>query len=407
MVGCWTSRSPSSMSAVVRTMRSLRVTRLSSSQLMVAASVPTPPSPAPAGVGVREAVALTESMVAAGALPCAVMGVSDALGTIAIHAVPGRDDRRVAPDSVFFLASVTKPIVATAIMQLVDEGRLDLHVPIARYVPGYGGGDRDRITAWHLLTHTSGLPDVGLEHLTRGRPSFRTQLTRVMGEVPTFEPGSRYAYASNSFYLLAAAIATLTGMAFPVALRTRVLAPLGMVDTSFDPRPQRSRTQQVHGVRVDNFITRELMVRFLASATLPGGGLFGPTEDLLRFGRAMLPQQAGPLRGARILSQWAIDEMTREQTAGILEHLDDGTTRHPEYGLGWHRATATETGEVSVSGVRLPTSTRAFTHAGASGTRLWVDPERGLVFVLLSNQWGGSSVPAMEILAAVYRGWPG
>ena len=262
------------------------------------------------------------------------------------------------------------------------------------------------ITAWHLLTHTSGLPDVGLEHLTRGRPSFRIQLARVMGEEPTFEPGSRYAYASNSFYLLAAALATVTGMAFPVALRHRVLAPLGMVDTSFDPRPQRSRTQQVHGVRVDNFITRELMVRFLASATLPGGGLFGPAEDLLRFGRAMLSQDTGRPAGPRILSQAAIDEMTREQTTGIVEHLDDGSTHAPEYGLGWHRATPLEMGGVSVSGVRLPTSDRVFTHAGASGTRLWVDPDRGLVFVLLSNQWGGSSVPALEILAAVYRGWP-
>ena len=320
--------------------------------------------------------------------------------------MPGPADRRVAPDSVFFLASVTKPIVATAIMQLVDEGRLDLHAPIARYVPGYGGGQRDLITAWHLLTHTSGLPDVGLEHLTRGRPSFQVQLARVMAEEPTFAPGSRYAYASNSFYLLAAAIATLTGMAFPVALRSRVLAPLGMIDTSFDPRPQRSRTQQVHGVRVDNLITRELMVRFLASATLPGGGLFGPTEDLLRFGRALLPRSAGDAAGPRILSQAAIDAMTREQTAGILEHLDDGTTRAPEYGLGWHRATALETGGVVVSGVRLPASARVFTHAGASGTRLWVDPDRRLVFVLLSNQWGGSSVPALEILAGVYSGWP-
>jgi len=374
-------------------------------------AAPTLTTPDPARADLREAMALTGSIVADGVLPCAVLGVADASGTIAIHAVPGPADRKVAADSVFFLASLTKPIVATAVMQLVDEGRLDLHVPIARYVPGYAGGFRDRVTAWHVLTHTSGIPDVGLEHIARGRPSYQTMLDRVRSETPGFEPGSRYSYASNSWYLLGAAISTLTGMPFPEALRRRVLAPVGMVDTAFDPRPTRSRTQQVHGVRVDNFLAREFMVRFLASATLPGGGLFGPTEDLLRFGRALLPRRAADTDAIRLLSRSAIDEMTREQTVGIAETLEDGTTREPRYALGWHTPgpNVGDAGDplvVSVHGVRLPASIRSFTHAGASGTRLWVDPDRGLVFVLLSNQWTGSSVPAIEILSAVYRGWP-
>ena len=386
----------------MRAMRSFLVTRLSSGQQMVAASDPPHTPPGRTHPDLREAMALTTSLVADGVLPCAVMGVSDAVGTLTIHAVPGPTDRRVATDSVFFLASVTKPIVATAVMQLVDEGRLDLHAPISRYVPTYNGGPRDRVTAWHVLTHTSGIPDIGLENLTRGRPSFAKQLRTVLGEMPTFEPGSRYSYASNSFYLLAAALATLTGLPFPDALRQRVLAPLGMVDTSFDPRPQRSRVQQVHGVRVDNIVTRELMVRFLASATLPGGGLFGPAEDLLRFGRSLLPRDAGG-DGVRLLSQSAIDEMTREQTGGVLEHRDDGSVRRPDYGLGWHTlghdvAPTGRPAEFEVHGVRLPASRRSFTHAGASGTRLWVDPDRRLVFVLLSNQWGGDAAPALEIL---------
>jgi CubicO group peptidase (beta-lactamase class C family) len=377
---------------------------------MVAASNLSHVPPVRAHPDLGEAVGLTASLVADGVLPCAVMGVSDAVGTLTIHAVPGPTDRRVAADSVFFLASVTKPIVATAVMQLVDEGRLDLHASISRYVPAYSGGVRNRVTAWNVLTHTSGIPDIGLENLTRGRPTFAKQLRTVLGEMPTFEPGSRYSYASNSFYLLAAALTALTGLSFPDALRQRVLGPLGMVDTSFDPRPHRPRVQQVHGVRVDNFVTRELMVRFLASATLPGGGLFGPAEDLLRFGRSLLPRSAGG-DSVRLLSQGAIDEMTREQTGGILEHLADGSVRRPDYGLGWHtlgrdRAPAGAQAEFQVHGVRLPASPRSFTHAGASGTRLWVDPDRGMVFVLLSNQWGGDAAPALEILARVYRGWP-
>ena len=222
------------------------------------------------------------------------MGVSDALGTLAIHAVPGPADRRVAADSVFFLASVTKPIVATAVMQLVDEGRLDLHAPISRYVPEYSGGLRDRVTAWHVLTHTSGIPDIGLEHLTRGRPSFAKQLRTVLRRDAHVR--ARQPLLVRVQLVLPAGGGPrrrLTGLPFPEALRRRVLAPLGMVDTSFDPRPQRPRVQQVHGVRVDNFVTRELMVRFLASATLPGGGLFGPAEDLLRFGRSRAAARRG------------------------------------------------------------------------------------------------------------------
>ena len=164
-------------------------------------------------------------------------------------------------------------------------------------------------------------------------------------------------------------------------------------------------------MRVDNFVAREFMVRFLASATLPGGGLFGPAEDMLRFGRSMLPRDSVGSGGVRILSQAAIDEMTREQTGGIPEFLEDGTVRSADYALGWHTpganlARSGEAHEVEVHGVRVPASARSFTHAGASGTRLWVDPDRGLVFVLLSNQWTGTSSAAIDVLAAVYRGWP-
>lgn len=197
----------------------------------------------------------------AGVIPCAVIGVSDAWGTLHLQALGGRTDRP-AVDTRFFLASVTKPIVATAVMQLVDESRLDLQAPLVRVLPELGGHPwRERITAWHVLTHTAGLGDVPPDVLRRQRPGYRRMLEKVVGEEPAWEPGSRFRYCSDSFYLLAEAIARLTGMRFPMALRRRLLDPLGMETTTFDMRAERSRTLPVHGIPMRNVVMRQLTDR--------------------------------------------------------------------------------------------------------------------------------------------------
>jgi CubicO group peptidase (beta-lactamase class C family) len=353
-----------------------------------------------------EAIRLTDAYVADGTMPSAVLGVSDAQGTRLLHVAHGPRDRRVSTDSVFFLASVTKPIVATAVMQLEDEGRLDLHRPINNLVPAFRGGLRDLVTPWHVLTHTSGIPDLDLDRLRRSRPSYRSLLARVVASEPTFEPGTRFAYASDGFYLLAEAMRVLTGMGFGQALRTRVLDPLGMRDTRFDVRPLMARAVDVHGVPMANPIIRRLIIRFLAAATLPGGGLFGTAEDLLRFGRALLPRGEAHPEQPRVVSETAIALMTREQTQGIMELEEDGTAREACQALGWRKPRPSPMGGVTLAGVALPASTAPFTHGGISGTRLWVDPERGLVVVVLSNQWAMSQEPIARVLAAVYEGWP-
>jgi len=349
---------------------------------------------------------LAELLVADGTLPSVVLGISDATSTHVIHAVRGPRDRPVASDSLFFLASVTKPIVATATLQLVDEGRLDLHRPVGEWLPRFRGGLRDRVTPWHVLTHTSGMPDLPLDELHRRRPGYATLVDQVMASAPTFEPGTRYAYASDSFYLLAELLRAHTGMRFDEALRARLLAPLAMDDTRFDVRPVLSRVVDVHGIGRANPVTRRVITRFLAAATLPGGGLFGTAEDLLRFGRALLPRTVADPGSPRILSQGAIALMTREQTAGIPELLEDGTSREPHYALGWHTPRPDAAGRATLAGVPMPGSTAAFTHGGIAGTRLWVDPERGLVVVVLSNRWAMDQEPIARVVAAVYEGWP-
>ena len=342
----------------------------------------------------------------AGVIPCAVIGVSDAWGTLHLQALSGPADKP-AVDSRFFLASVTKPIVATAVMQLVDESRLDIHEPLVHLLPELAGvAWREQITAWHVLTHTAGLEDVPQDVLRKQRPGYKKMLARVVAGIPAWEPGTRFRYCSDSFYLLAEAIVRLTGMSFPVALRRRLLEPLGMDGTAFDVRPERALAMPVKGIPMGNIVVRELILRFLASAALPGGGLFGTAEDLLRFGRAVLPRRGQ--EGPRILTQARIDEMLREQTSGVPELLEDGTERDPHYALGWRKRSLLSSGAGGAAlapELVIPASPGTVTHGGASGTRLWVDPERDLVFVFLSNIWYGDDAPANSVLRRVYTAW--
>jgi len=192
----------------------------------------------------------------AGVIPCAVIGVSDAWGTLHLQALAGPTDKPTV-DTRFFLASVTKPIVATAAMQLVDESRLDLHEPLVGLLPELRGDPRrERIAAWHVLTHTAGLADVPPDVLRKQRPSYAKMLAKVLAETPEWDPGSRFRYCSDSFYLVAEAIARLTGMSFADALRRRLLEPLGMDGATFDVRSERSRTLAVHGIAMGNVVVR-------------------------------------------------------------------------------------------------------------------------------------------------------
>jgi CubicO group peptidase (beta-lactamase class C family) len=350
-----------------------------------------------------------------------VVAVGDAQGPLLIETVPGPRTKRLRPESIFFLASLTKPIVATAAMGLVDAGLVELQAPIATYVPAFRGPGKDRVTLWHVLTHTSGIRDIHTDVLRSQRPSAARILETVCTAPLDFEPGTRYEYCSSSFALVAEIIARTDDSPFPEALRRRVFAPAGMVDTSFDPRHDRSRIVPVEGVPLRNVLVRELVLRYLARAAMAGGGLWGTAADLLRFGQALLPGVVA--KGQGLLSPQAVDEMTREQTAGILEISPDGVTRDPRYGLGWGKPridggipsvvgggapapdamTADAADRLAVAGTEVPSSPRAFTHGGASGARLWIDPDRDLVFVFLTNLWGAGDGPMFDVLAGVYE----
>jgi CubicO group peptidase (beta-lactamase class C family) len=344
--------------------------------------------------GLDEARELAAAYVRDGVLPSLVFGVADAAGIQGVVAVGGKR-APVRPDAVYFLASVTKAIVATAVMRYVDEGRWGLHTPLARYLPDFVGSAREEVTAWHVLTHTSGLPDVPVEELRRQRPSYAGLSRQVRAHTPRWTPGSRYEYSSSAWLLLSDTMAVLSGMPFARALEQRLTGPLGMVDTSFDPRYARGRIVSVNGAGPRDRIIDEVLVRFLARATLPGGGLFGTVSDLLRLGMALLPSvvaAADERRPARVLTRSAIEAMARLQTAGIPHIAEDGTRTQVAQAIGWRKP-----------GPGWPQRAAVITHGGISGPRLWVDGESDLVVALLTNLWHAPDEPAIAILEAIYR----
>ena len=144
-------------------------------------------------------------------MPCARVRRDRRRRSLGCEFVAGTGGALETPRSVFFLASITKAIVATAVMRYVDEGRLDLHAPLSRYLPELAGSAPRGVSAWHVLTHTSGLPDMPIDSLRRERPTYgRTLRVRAASSARRPSRAPRYAYNSVAFILLAEAMARLS-----------------------------------------------------------------------------------------------------------------------------------------------------------------------------------------------------
>ncbi len=340
---------------------------------------------------------LAASQVADGTVPFVVLAVGSAAGLVRADAFAGPTAPRVTVDSVCLLASITKPIVATAILRLVADGRVALTDGIERYVPAFATPGKPQVTIWHLLTHTSGVPDLDLRALLSEGPSREELIRRSAAAALRFAPGTRYEYVSSTFDLLGEVIVRVTGEEPEAHVRRVILEPLGMPDTTFDPWDRlRDRVAPLAVSEVPGGdgpwepmpLTEDERRRFSALA-LAGAGLFSTVADLVRFGRAML--RGGELDGSRVLPPGYVGLMTREQTVGGLGAVADPSLDE-HYGLGW-----------GTPDLRTwPASPSAFGHGGATLTRLWVDPGHDLVFVYLSGIWDHARRPIDVVQQAVY-----
>ena len=341
---------------------------------------------------------LARSQVERGVAPFVILGVAGADGVTRLEAVSSPDAPRVGSDAVCLLASITKPIVATAVLQQVEAGRVELAGHVGAWAPELVNPDWAPVTPWHLLSHTSGIDDVDLEDIMRGGGGRADLLDRVSQAGQVTRPGTTYHYASVPYDLLAEAVARRTGEPFETLLRRTLLDPLGMSSTTFDPRPDPALAPRMAPIVVGGLeghpIERDpALVGAYTDLHLCGGGLWSSAGDLLRFGRAML--RGGELDGVRVLSPAMIALMTREITAPIGSPGGIGWTPDPlaadHYALGW--------GTPRADTIASP---RAFGHGGVSGTRLWIDPAYDLVYVYLTAWWGYPTAPIDAVQSAIY-----
>ena len=280
------------------------------------------------------------------------------------------DPEEMTLDTVFDLASLTKPVAtASSIMVLVDRGMVGLDEPAARYVPEFARAGKGAITLRHLLTHVSGLPvETPLRDFEQGREA---ALERIYDLAPRAAPGQQFVYSDVGFLVLEEIVKRVSGQDLATFAVSNVFRPLGMSQTLFLPGPAlRSRaavTEQRDGEWMRGQVHDPRA--FLLGGVAGHAGLFSTAEDLTRYAQAMLGEGArvgsgSPLWSARTALQF------------FAPHDVPGGIR----ALGWDVKSA-------YSGSRGEGwSPRSVGHGGYTGTVLWIDPERDVFMIVLSNR---------------------
>jgi uncharacterized protein YbbC (DUF1343 family) len=307
-----------------------------------------------------------------GKLPGCVVAIGRASGVVYQKAFGSRallpNKEAMTLDTIFDLASLTKPIAtATALMVLVDRGKIDLDQRVSRYLPEFRGHGKEDISIRQLLTHVSGLPvETPVADFERGRA---TALKHIMSLSLKAPPGAKSIYSDVGFLVLEEVIRRVTGTDLATFAESSIFRPLGMRDTEFLPsanlRPRIAPTEK----RGDAWMRGEVHdPRAYRLGGIAGhAGLFSTAKDLARYARMVLG--SGALDGMRVLSGETMRKM-------LAPHDVPGGIR----ALGWDMQSAYSANR----GTAL--SRRAVGHGGYTGTSLWIDPEEDLFVIFLSNR---------------------
>ena len=331
----------------------------------------------PNSVGISRAAldrvnALLESEVRQGLGAASILVARQ--GTIVLHKGFGHLSHEpgsplVQPDSVYIVASITKPVTATALMLLVERGKVSLADPVSTYLPEFTGGEKSKVRVRDLLAHTSGMPDMLPENteLRRAHAPLSEFVKRSYTTPLLFSPGTAFRYQSMGILLAADIVAKISGMPLPEFERKEIFEPLGMQRSALGLGGMRiADTVQVQDSGEASWNSNSEYWRNMGH---PWGGMHTTTLDLSILLQTFL--NGGTYSGKRILSPPAVKTMTANQNA----HLN------APWGLGWALGRSTAWNEFGdlISPV-------TFGHAGASGTVEWADPETQLLCVILTNR---------------------
>lgn len=294
----------------------------------------------------------------------------------------------IRSDSIFLVASLTKPVVASAILRLVEQGHLTLDERVEEFLPGFGKHGKHAVTIRHLLSHTSGLPDMlpTNQVLRAANAPLSEFVSNIHSIGLDFVPGRSVQYQSMGFAVLGEIIRVITGKTAGQFLNDDFFQPMRMFDTVLGapdswfegPNPNVDR---IAGLRMtDEQIYQSHWnwhSRYWRQLGAPWGGLLTTPNNLGRF--AMMWLQGGELEYHRYLSPTTVAAATRNQLESMKEVPEDDRRCRP-WGLGWRLnwlAHSANFGDLL--------STYAYGHWGATGTAMWIDPVRDAFCVFLTT----------------------
>lgn len=276
-----------------------------------------------------------------------------------------------SPDSTFWdIASITKVLGTTsAIMRLVDTGRLDLDAPVRRYLPRFAGGLKDQVTVRMLLDHTSGLRSYA--------PLFKQSRTRegaielLYAERPNRRPGDLAVYSDLNAIFLGLIVESISGLPLDQFVTREVFQPLGLEHTTYRPGPVVRRQTMPSALWRGHPIQGQVND---PNAAILGGaaghaGIFATGMDLARYAQVWLRDGVGPN------GQWV-------RPSTVKRFLTRGANSGPRL-LGWDTPELNNE-EPSLYGTLI--SDAAYGHTGFTGTEIWIDPTRDLFMVFLTNR---------------------
>jgi uncharacterized protein YbbC (DUF1343 family)/CubicO group peptidase (beta-lactamase class C family) len=313
---------------------------------------------------------MAKKAIQAGKIPGAVILIGNQ-GKVIYRRAFG--DRQLKPkklpmttDTIFDIASLTKVIAtSTAVVQLVETGKLNLEDPVAKYWSAFGANGKEQVTVRDLLTHYSSLrPALDSKPKWSG---YDTALRMIEEEKPVFPPGTSFIYSDINFIILGELVSRISGEPLDVYCANHIFKPLGMKDTGFMPSsvlwPRIAPTQYQNGTK-GKMLWGEVHdpIAYNMGGVAGHAGLFSTADDLAIFAQMIL--DGGSRKSVQILSPLMVKMMTVPQSPP--ENI-------PPRGLGWN---------IDSSLV----STGSFGHKGFTGTGIWIDPASDTYVIILTNR---------------------
>lgn len=336
------------------------------------------------------AVALASTWCHEGRLPAIALQLTvgeESTGPVFIGKQHPDAEAPLRHDAIFLIASITKPVVAMGVMRLVETGLVALDDRVEEYIPEFGRSGTHQVTLRNLLTHTSGLPDMlpdnrelraakaGLDQFVAG--ACRADLS--------FAPGRGVQYQSMGFALLGEIVCRISGMPVAQFLEREFFQPLGLTDTALGAPDDwftgsHPKVDRIAGIRLPEDMRDtdwHWNTRYWRQLGAPWGGLLTTPDDLTCLAGILTPTGQ---RSVPLLAPASIAAMTRNQLA-CFPDLPEAERRCRPWGLGWR---LNWPGHSANFGDLLGPGT--FGHWGATGTLLWIDPEREAIATILTTQ---------------------